>query len=323
VSQGALVAIATDGAVRALVGGRNYGASQFNRATQALRQPGSAFKPFVYLAGLETGISPSDHFVDGPISIGGWKPHNYTGRYLGSMTAAEALAESINTVAVQVEMRAGPARVAAVAHRLGITSELTTDATLALGTSDVTLLELTTAYAAFATGGVGAWPYGIAEIRDRSGRIVFRRTGSGPGRVIAPEIAGEMVDMMTGVVSHGTGKSAAFDRPAAGKTGTTQDYRDAWFVGFTADLVAGVWFGNDDNTPMNKITGGTIPAKAWRNFMLAATRETPARPLPTAPAPSGLSFQGLISALTGGGRTPSATTATSATVPPSEPQFFR
>jgi penicillin-binding protein 1A len=285
-SQGALVALSPDGAVRALVGGRNYTGSQFNRATQALRQPGSAFKPFVYLAGLEAGLSPGDRLVDGPISIAGWQPHNYTGKYLGSITLAEALAQSVNTVAVQVEMRAGPARVAAVAHRLGISSHLTRDASLALGTSDVTLLELTSAYAAFASGGIGAWPYGIAEIKDKYGETVFRRSGSGPGRVIEPGITAEMVDMLAGVISHGTGKAAAFDHPAAGKTGTTQEYRDALFIGFTADLVAGVWVGNDDNSPMNRVTGGTLPARIWRNFMIAATRDAPTRPLPSTPPPA-------------------------------------
>jgi len=269
--------------VRALVGGRDYGGSQFNRATQALRQPGSAFKPFVYLAGLEAGLRPSDHFVDGPISIGNWQPHNYTGRYLGSITLADAFAQSINTVAVQVEMRAGVSRVVAAAHRIGIGAELAHDASLALGTSEVTLLDLTGAYTAFANGGMGVWPHGIAEIRDRGGKVLFHRSGDGLGRVIAPEIAAEMTELMTGVLTHGTGKGAMLDRPAAGKTGTTQDFRDALFVGFTADLVAGVWLGNDDNSPMNKVTGGTLPAQTWKSFMLAASKGMPVRPLPSAP----------------------------------------
>jgi penicillin-binding protein 1A len=281
-SQAALVAMAPDGAVRALVGGRDYGGSQFNRATQALRQPGSAFKPFVYLAGLEAGMRPADRLVDAPITIGKWQPHNYTNKYLGPITLAEALAQSINTVAVQVEMRAGVPRVAAAARRLGINEELTGDASLALGTSEVTLLELTAAYAAFQSAGTGAWPYGIAEVKDRRGRKLFQRTGSGPGRVIAPDIAALMTDLLTGVITtqHGTGRSAALDRPAAGKTGTTSDYRDAWFVGFTADLLAGVWFGNDDNSPMNKVTGGTLPAQTWKAFMMEANKDLPARPLP-------------------------------------------
>jgi penicillin-binding protein 1A len=283
VEQAALVAMSPDGAVRALVGGRDYGESQFNRATQALRQPGSAFKPFVYLAALEHGMTPYDRFIDQPIRIGNWQPHNYEGKYLGEVTAADALAQSINTVAAQVLQRAGIDNVINAAHRLGITSDLTRDASLALGTSEVTLLDLTTAYCAFASGGRGALPYGILEIRDKSGNSLYKRSGDGGGRVIAPEIDGEMNQMLAGVIARGTGRAAALDRPAAGKTGTTQDFRDAWFVGFTADLVAGVWFGNDDNTPMRHVTGGTLPAKTWHAFMVAATQGMPVRPLPAAP----------------------------------------
>jgi penicillin-binding protein 1A len=285
VSQGALVALSPDGAVRAMVGGRSYDTSQFNRATQALRQPGSAFKPFVYLAGLEAGVRPSDHFVDGPIAIGGWRPRDYGNRYQGDMTVAEALAQSINTIAVQLTLRAGVDNVVAVAHRLGVTSRLTRDASIALGTDDVNLLELTSAYAPFANGGWGVWAYGISEIRDNAGNVLFRRSGSGPGRVVDPDFVGEMNDMLAGVIDHGTGYRARLPRPAAGKTGTTQDYRDAWFVGYTADLVAGLWFGNDDNSPMNKVVGGSLPAQTWRRFMLAATQSMPVRPLPGGPPP--------------------------------------
>ncbi len=285
VGQGALVAMAPDGAVRAMVGGRDYGRSQFNRATQAQRQPGSAFKPFVYLAGLEAGLRPDDRLIDAPIRIGNWQPHNYLNRYLGEISLAQALAQSVNTVAVQIAERAGIARVVATANRLGITSELARDASIALGTSEVNLLELVAAYAPFGNGGLGVLAYGISEIRDSSGRVVYRRAGSGTGAVMAPELAGMMNAMLAGVLAQGTGKSAALPRPAAGKTGTTQEYRDAWFIGYTADLIAGVWLGNDDDTPMNKVTGGTLPAIAWRNFMLAATKGMPVRPLPTAPAP--------------------------------------
>ena len=279
-SQGALIAMSPDGAIRALVGGRDYSESQFNRATQAQRQPGSSFKVFVYLAALEHGIRPQDHFVDGPIRIGDYQPRNYGGRYQGDVTVADAVAESINTVAVQVEQRVGVDSVIAAARRLGITSELGRDLTLALGTSEVSLIELTAAYAAFASGGDGAWPYGIVEVKDRNGTVIYRRTGSGPGRVVAPEIAGAMNGLLSGVIDRGTGRAAQLDRPAAGKTGTTQDYRDALFVGYTADLVTGVWFGNDDDSPMNKVTGGSLPARAWHSFMAEATRGTAARPLP-------------------------------------------
>jgi penicillin-binding protein 1A len=283
VSQGALVAMTPDGAVRAMVGGRDYNESQFNRATQAQRQPGSAFKPFVYLAGIEAGLTPSDRFVDGPIQVGNWRPHNYTNRYLGVITVAEAIAESVNTVAVQVAQRAGVANVIAAANRLGITSQLAQDASIALGTNEVNLLELVSAYAPFANGGTGVLAYGIAEIKDSAGAVVYRRSGSGAGQVIPPEEAATMDELLTGVITHGTGKAAALPRPAAGKTGTTQDYHDAWFIGFTADLVAGVWLGNDDNTPMNKVTGGSLPAPAWKSFMLAATQGMPVKPLPAAP----------------------------------------
>jgi penicillin-binding protein 1A len=189
----------------------------------------------------------------------------------------------MNTVAVQVEQRVGIDAVIAAAHRLGITSELNRDLSLALGTSEVTLMDLTAAYAAFASGGEGAWPYGIEEIRDRDGKIVFQRQGSGPGRVIDPQVAATMNALLAGVIDHGTGRAAQFGLPIAGKTGTTQDYRDALFVGYTADLVATVWFGNDDDTPMNDVTGGSLPARTWRAFMVDATRGAPARPLPAAP----------------------------------------
>jgi len=283
VSQGALVAMSPDGAVHAMVGGRDYAESQFNRATQALRQPGSAFKPFVYLAALEHGMSPNDTFVDKPIRIGNWEPRDYENKYRGTVTASEALADSINTVAAQVLERAGIDNVIAAAHRLGITSELSHDASLALGTSEVTLLDLTSAYCAFASGGRAALPYAILDIRDSAGHVLYRRRGDGGAQVIAPAIVGELDQMLEGVIAHGTGRAAKLDRPVAGKTGTTQDFHDAWFVGFTADLVAGVWLGNDDNAAMNHVSGGSLPAKTWHTFMVAATAGMPVRPLPTAP----------------------------------------
>jgi penicillin-binding protein 1A len=299
VEQAALVAMSPDGAVRAMVGGRNYGESQFNRVTQALRQPGSAFKPFVYLAAFEHGLGPNDRFVDQPIRIGNWQPHNYEGTYRGEITVTDALAHSVNTVAAQVLQRVGVDNVIATAHRLGITSELARDPSLALGTSEVSLIDLTSAYCAFASGGVGALPYGIFEIRDRDGTVLYKRHGDGGARVISPELAGMMNDMLAEVLSRGTGRAAALDRPAAGKTGTTQDFRDAWFVGYTADLVAGVWLGNDDDTPTKHVIGGTLPARTWRAFMVAASEGTAARPLPSAPqvALTGSSSGGWLSRL--------------------------
>ena len=308
VEQAALVAMSPDGAVRAMVGGRSYGESQFNRSTQALRQPGSAFKPFVYLAALERGITPSDRFVDQPIRIGNWQPRNYEGTYRGEITLTDAVAQSSNTVAAQVLQRAGVENVIAVAHRLGITSELTRDASLALGTSEVSLLDLTTAYCAFASGGFAALPYGIVEIRDSRGAVLYHRAGDGGSRVVSPELAGTMNELLSGVMTHGTGRAAALDRPAAGKTGTTQDFHDAWFVGYTADLVAGVWLGNDDNAPMKHVTGGTLPARTWHSFMVAATQGMPARPLPAAPSQvtqvasrAGNWLSGLLHNIFGGG----------------------
>ena len=285
VGQGALIAMSPDGAVRAMVGGADYADSQFNRATQALRQPGSAFKPIVYLAAVERGMRPTDHFIDQPIKIGKWEPKDYENKYRGDVTAAEAIALSINTVAAQVLERAGLDNVIATARKLGITADLNHDASLALGTSEVSLIELTASYAAFASGGIGAWPYGVVEIRDAHGGVIYRRDGPGPGRIIDAQNAATMNQLLSGVMAYGTGKAARLERPAAGKTGTTQDSRDALFIGYTADLVCGVWFGNDDDTPMDNVTGGTLPARAWHEFMTAATQAMPVRPLPGEGAP--------------------------------------
>ncbi len=279
VGQAALVAMAPDGAVRAMVGGRDWRKSQFNRATQALRQPGSAFKLFVYLAALEAGMTPADTVLDAPLEIRGWRPRNYTGRYRGRVTLADALAGSINTAAVRLTEKVGRGKVAAVAQRLGITAPLKIHPSLALGASEVTLLELTGAYAALANRGYAAWPYGIAEIRDGAGATLYRRAGAGAGRVVGPGTLRPLQTMLAGVITRGTGRAARIGRPAAGKTGTSQDSRDAWFIGFTAELVAGVWVGNDDETPMKRVTGGGLPARIWRGFMRDALKGTPPRPL--------------------------------------------
>ena len=293
VSQAALVALAPGGAVRAMVGGRDYGQSQFNRVTQARRQPGSAFKLFVYLAGLESGLAPTDRLPDAAITVDGWTPRNYDGRHHGEMTVREALARSINTVAVRVAERAGRGRVIEVARRLGITTPLPTAPSLALGTGEVTLLELTQAYAVLGNDGAGVWAHGIREIREPAGRILYRRAGSGPGRVIAPGHLVALRDMLVDVIEKGTGRAAAPGRPAAGKTGTSQDHRDAWFVGYTAELTTGVWVGNDDGRAMKGVTGGGLPARLWRVFMTAVLVGKPARALPgtapAAPRPAGAS----------------------------------
>ena len=263
----ALVAMAPDGAVRAMVGGRNYGASQYNRATQAQRQPGSAFKIAVYAAALEAGIGRGAHFDDAPIQVEGWQPKNYGDSYRGSLTVTEAFARSSNVIAVQLSERAGRGRVIAAARRLGITAPLSPHPSLALGVGEVSLLELTGAYAVVASGGLGVVPHAIAEIRGRDGRVLYRRAGSGLGRVLAPGIAADLDALLQAVVREGTGRRAALDVPAAGKTGTSQDSRDAWFLGYREGLVAGVWLGNDDGSPMKGVTGGTLPASLWQDFM--------------------------------------------------------
>ena len=271
VGQAAAVVLGRDGAVRAMVGGRDYARSQFNRAVGALRQPGSSFKPFTYLAALESGLTPASTVLDAPIRIGGWSPENYEGRYLGEVSLADALANSLNTATVRLIEHVGARRVVAMARRLGITTPIPDNLSIALGTAEVSLLQLTGSYAAIAAGGQGVWPYGIAEVRDRDGRVLWRRKGSGPGRVLAPEIAAEADQLLGEVVRRGTGKAAQLAIRAAGKTGTTQDYRDAWFVGYAGGLTAGVWFGNDDNAPMDKVVGGDLPAKLWHTIMQAAT----------------------------------------------------
>ena len=279
-TQGALVAMATDGALRALVGGRSYDDSPFNRATEAKRQPGSAFKAFVYLAALENGHRPDDEVVDGPVTIGNWKPANYEGAYEGAITLSHALAHSSNSASVQLTNEVGPDAVVRVAHRLGVSTTLHAVPSLALGTSEVTPLELTTGYTAFANGGNGIVPYGIVRIRTASGKVLYNRHEPGLGRVMSEEHDADMTEMMMGTVKDGTGKAAALpDRPVAGKTGTSQDYRDAWFVGFSAEYVTGVWIGNDNDASMKNATGGGLPARIFKAFMSDAERGLPARPL--------------------------------------------
>lgn len=285
VGQAALVALAPDGAVRAMIGGRDYLDSPFNRATQARRQPGSAFKPLVFLTALEQGITPDDQYVDGPIEIGHWKPRNYDGQYHGSMTLREAAARSINTIAVQVSERVGREKVIETARRLGITSDLKPHPSLALGSFEVGVLELTAAYAAFANGGYAVQPYGVIEVRDHRNAVLFRRdTGGAYAHMIAPEPLGELNELLRGVITTGTGRAAAIGRPAAGKTGTTSDYRDAWFVGYTPDLVTAVWVGNDDNSPTKKVSGSGLPSQIWRSFMTDALKGLPVSELPQAPS---------------------------------------
>ena len=278
-NQGALVATDHDGAVRAMVGGRHYGSSQFNRAVQAQRQPGSAFKLFSYLAAMEMGVRPGDVYRDEPIRVGTWSPKNYTGRFDGEMTVREAFARSINTIAVKVAEETGRKRVAAMAKRLGISTPVEPLASLPLGTEEVRLIDLTSAYATVANGGHAADPYGIVEITTLSGEVLYRLPPRRPITVLARPLARDMAEMLTAVIGWGSGKQAKIGRPAAGKSGTSQDSRDAVFVGFTSDLTAAVWVGNDDSTAMKGVTGGSLPARIWGRFMTAAHQGQPPRPL--------------------------------------------
>ncbi len=278
-SQGAIVAIDHDGAVRAMVGGADYGKSQFNRAVQALRQPGSAFKLFSYLAALEAGIRPTEKYIDYAVTVDDWSPQNYDKRFHGEMSVAEAFARSINTIAVQVSEKVGRERVAAMAKRLGLSTYVQPLASLPLGTEEVRLIDLAAAYAAIANGGHLAKAYSVVEITTVDGEVLYRKRPEPPKPVLAYTVVKDMTNMLTGVIKNGSGRNAAIDRPAAGKTGTSQDNRDAVFVGFTSDITAAVWVGNDDGTPMKTVTGGGLPARIWHDFMLDAHAGKPIQPL--------------------------------------------
>ena len=283
VEQGAVLVMDPAGAVRAMAGGVDYATSQFNRATRALRQPGSSFKLFDYVAALDAGLTPDSGFVDAPTSVGDYAPRNYEGTYRGAVTMEQAVAHSVNTVAVQVLQRVGVDRVIQWARRLGITSPLKRESGLALGASEVTLMEITSAYAAFANQGAGVWSYGVTEVRDAAGNVIYQRLGSGPGLRMSARMIADMNRMLGAVIDYGTGRAAAIGRPVYGKTGTNEDYRDAWFVGYSADYVAGVWLGNDDRTPMKRVSGGGLPAQIWRDVMLAAHDGVPVRGVNSAP----------------------------------------
>jgi len=281
VGQGAVVALSPDGAVRALVGGKNYAESQFNRAVAAKRQPGSAFKPFVYLTAIERGLTPDTVREDKPITVKSWHPENYSREYFGPVSLTKALALSLNTVSVRLTMEFGPTAVMRTAHRLGISSKLEPNASLALGTSEVSVLELVGAYAAFANGGIAVTPHVIERVRTANGKLLYERKDDNLGRIIEERYAGMMNAMMQETLLSGTARKAELPGwPAAGKTGTSQDFRDAWFIGYTGHLVAGVWLGNDDSSPTKKTTGGGIPVEIWSKFMKAAHQGVPVVGLP-------------------------------------------
>ena len=285
VSQGALVAMTPDGAVRAMIGGRNYAESQYNRAVTAKRQPGSAFKPFVYLTAIEAGLTPDTIRQDAPLDVKGWKPENYTHEYFGAVTLTQGLAMSLNTVAVRLGLEVGAKNVVRTAHRLGIASKLETNASIALGTSEVSLTELVGAYAPFANGGRGVTPHVVTKIRTPEGKVLYARLPDQLGQVIEPRSVAMMNTMMQETLLSGTARKAEIPGwMAAGKTGTSQDFRDAWFIGYTANLVTGVWLGNDDNSPTRKATGGGLPVEVWTRFMRVAHQGVPVAALPNSQA---------------------------------------
>ena len=278
VTQAALIALAPDGGIAAVQGGLDHRDSPFDRATQALRQPGSAFKPFVYAAALEDGIKPSDVRADAPVDIKGWRPQNFERGYAGNVTLSEALARSINTVAVRLTEGVGPDKVASLARRFGITTApVHATPAIALGAYEVRLVELTGAYQVLQRGGGQTPPFLVKQVADARGQVLWRRPDSPPYPVFDGPRALELTRMMQGVIDHGTGRRAAIGRPAAGKTGTTQDSRDAWFVGYTPDWATGVWLGDDRNGRLDGLTGGDIPALAWARFMTAAHQGLPMR----------------------------------------------
>ncbi len=285
VTQGALVAMKPDGRVLALVGGLDYKTSQFNRAAQAKRQPGSVFKLFVYLAGLEAGLSPQSALLDGPISlrVGNkmWSPENYAGGYRGNVQMVEALRHSLNTVSVRIGQYTGFSKVAEMAMRLGIPN-IPNSPSIVLGSVEATLLEMVGGYAHVANGGNKVEPYGILKVRSREGKELYKYKAPEPESVLSENTVNEMNYMLLDAVARGTGTGARLGgRPVAGKTGTSQDFKDAWFIGFTPQMVTGVWVGNDNNKPMRKITGGTIPASVWREFMTHAMAGLPVKSIPS------------------------------------------
>jgi penicillin-binding protein 1A len=289
-TQAASVLMEVDGSVRAMVGGRDYGASQFNRATDAMRQPGSSFKPYVYTTALMHGFKPNSIVVDAPICLGNWCPHNYGGGYGGSMTLISALTHSVNTVAVRLSVAIGDGnpklgrnRIVETARKFGIRSPLPDTPSLPIGADEVNVLEHTGAYGTFPNLGKAVTPHAILEVRTGGGDLVWRfdRDGPKPRQVIPASVAADMIKMMNSVVESGTARRARLDGiAAAGKTGTTNAYRDAWFMGYTGNFVCGIWFGNDDYSSTNRMTGGALPAMTWHTIMEYAHQGAEIKQLP-------------------------------------------
>jgi penicillin-binding protein 1A len=295
-SQAAAVLMETDGAVRAMVGGRDYGASQFNRAVDAARQPGSSFKPYVYATALMNGFKPTSIVVDSPVCIGNWCPHNYSGGHSGAMTLTEAITRSVNIIPVKLSIalgngnpKIGRAKIVETARKMGLRTPLPDTPSLPIGADEVTVLDHTGAYATFPNLGKAVTPHAVLEVRTGTGQLVWRydRDGPKPRQVLPPQVASDMVMMMNNVVENGTGRRARLDGiAAAGKTGTTNAFRDAWFVGYTANFVCGVWFGNDDYSSTNRMTGGSLPAMTWHQIMAYAHQGVELKQLPGIHAPS-------------------------------------
>ena len=277
-AQGALVAIDRDGAVRAMVGGKDYVSSIYNRATQAERQPGSAFKLFVYRSALESGMKQPDTIVDEPVTIDGWSPRNSTRTNLGPVTLREAFSRSINTISAKIGQQLGFSTIADMARRFGITTPISTFPSMVLGTSDVRLLDMTRAFASVANKGVAVTPYGIRRVVTADGRMLYQRDPEEDRVLVAPWVAAEMTDLLQSAVLSGTGRAAQIGRPVAGKTGTTTSNKDGWFIGFSSGLTTGVWMGRDDARPVPGLQGGTAPARAFHDFMTVAVANRPAEP---------------------------------------------
>ncbi len=274
-AQGALVAIDRDGAVRAMVGGKDYVDSIYNRATQATRQPGSAFKLFVYLTALEAGMKPTDTIVDEPVTIGGWSPRNSTRTNLGPVSLREAFSRSINTISAKIGAQLGFGTIADMARRFGITTPISTFPSMVLGTSDVRLIDMTRAFAAVANKGIAVTPYAIRKVVTADGRLLYQHEGTEERVLVAPWVAASMTDLLQSAVLTGTGRAAQIGRPVAGKTGTTSSNKDGWFIGFSSGLTTGVWMGRDDARTVGGLQGGTAPARAFHDFMAIAVARRP------------------------------------------------
>src|SRR5690348_10776661 len=274
-TQGALVAMDRDGAVRAMVGGKDYVSSIYNRSTQAVRQPGSAFKLFVYLSALESGMKPTDTIVDEPVTIDGWSPRNSTRTNLGPVTLREAFSRSINTISAKIGAQVGFSTIADMARRFGITTPISIFPSMVLGSSDVRLIDMTRAFASVANKGVAVTPYGIRRVVTADGRMLYQHEGDDERVLVAPWVAAEMTDLLQSAVLSGTGRAAQIGRPVAGKTGTTTSNKDGWFIGFSSGLTTGVWMGRDDARPVGGLQGGTAPARAFHDFMSVAVAGRP------------------------------------------------